>query len=107
MAQLLAYAVVHHDPPEVLAADDLDVLHRVLAVQLVARTPARDLGPGEAEMLRSALIDERWGDAVAHWIDITGVGVDVHSDLRAWTAAEPTAETAEFELQFTALFADE
>jgi hypothetical protein len=106
MAQLFAYAVVHHDPPEVLAAEDLDVLHRVLAIELVARTPAGDLAPGEAETLRAALIDERWGDAVVQWIDITGVAVDVYSDLRAWTAAELTAETAEFELQFTPLFAE-
>jgi hypothetical protein len=106
MAQLFAYAVVHHDPPEVLAAEDLDVLHRVLAIELVARTPARDLAPGQAETLRAALIEERWGDAVVQWIDITGVAVDVYSDLRAWTAAELTAETTEFELQFTPLFAD-
>lgn len=106
MAQLFAYAVVHHDPPEVLAAEDLDVLHRVLAIELVARTPARGLAPGEAETLRAALIEERWGDAVVQWIDITGVAVDVYSDLRAWTAAELTAETTEFELQFTPLFAE-
>lgn len=106
MAQLFAYAVVHHDPPDVLAAEDLDVLHRVLALQLVARTPASDLGPGQAETLRTALVEERWGDAVAQWIDITGVAVDVHSDLRAWTSAELTAETTEFELQFTPLFAE-
>ena len=106
MAQLLAYAVVHHEPPEVLAAEDLDVLHRVLAIQLVARTPGGDLAPGEAEMLRTALIEERWGDAVAQWIDITGVAVDVYSDLRAWTAAELAADTTEFELQFTPLFAE-
>ncbi len=106
MARLLAYAVVHHEPPEVLAAEDLDVLHRVLAIKLVAGTPARDLAAGEAEMLRAALIEERWGDAVVHWIDITGVAVDVYGDLRAWTAAELTAETTEFELQFTPLFAE-
>lgn len=106
MAQLVAYAVVRHDPPQVLAADDLDVLHRVLAIQLVARTPARDLAPGYAEMLRTALLEERWGDAVAYWIDITGVAVDVYGDLRVWTAAELTAETTEFELQFTPLFQD-
>ena len=106
MAQLLAYAVVHHDPPEVLAAEDLDVLHRVLAIELVARTPASDLAPSEAETLRAALIEERWGDAVVQWIDITGVAVDVYSDLRAWTADELTAETTEFELQFTPLFAE-
>jgi hypothetical protein len=106
MPQLLAYAVVHHDPPDVLAAEDLEVLHRVLAIELVARTPARDLAPSEAKKLRDALIGERWGDAVAQWIDITGVAVDVYSDLRAWTAAELTAETTEFELQFTPLFAE-
>ena len=106
MAQLVAYAVVHHDPPQVLAAEDLDVLHRVLAIELVARTSSRDLDPAQVELLRAALLEERWGDAVVQWIEITGVAVDVHSDLRAWTGAELTAETTEFELQFTPLFAE-
>jgi hypothetical protein len=106
MAQLFAYAVVRHDPPDVLAAEDLDVLHRVLAIQLVARTPARDLAPGQADVLRTALLEERWGDAVARWIEMTGIAVDVYSDLRAWTAAELAADTTEFELQFTPLFAE-
>ena len=106
MAELFAYAVVRDDPPRVLAAEDLDVLHWVLAIQLVARTPARSLPPGQAMTLREALVEERWGDAIAEWIDITGIAVDVYSDLRVWTAAELTAETAGLELQFTPLFAD-
>ena len=106
MADLLAYAVVRDNPPTVLAAEDLDVLHWVLAIQLVARTPARSLPPGHAMTLREALVEERWGDAVAEWINVTGIAVDVYSDLRVWTAAELTAETAALELQFTPLFAD-
>ena len=104
MPQLFAYAVVHQDPPEVLVADDLDVLHWRLAIEVVARTPARSLRGGAADTLREALLEERWADAVAEWIGITGVAVDVYTDLRVWTSAE--AERAPLELQFTPLFAD-
>jgi hypothetical protein len=104
MAQLFAYAVIHEDPPEVLAAEDLDVLHWRLAIDLVARTSARELQPEQVELLRAALVEERWADAVAEWIGITGVAVDVYTDLRVWSTAE--AETAPLELQFTPLFAD-
>ena len=101
---LLAYAVVREDPPRVFAADNLDVLHRVLALKVVARTRGSDFGPG-AEYVREALLDERWGDAVAAWISHTGVAVDVYDDLQLWTGemlGDPELGSAE--LQFTPLF---
>ena len=104
MAKLFAYAVVRDDPPQVLAAEDIDVLHWRLALDLVARTSARSLLPGQADRLRQALLEERWADAVFEWISITGVAVDVYTDLRVWSAAE--IETAPLELQFTPLFTD-
>ena len=104
MAQLFAYAVVHDDPPEVLAAEDLDVLHWRLAIELVARTSARELPSDRVKILRDALVEERWADAVLEWMSITGVVVDVYTDLRVWTIAE--VETAPLELQFTPLFTD-
>jgi hypothetical protein len=106
MAQLLAYAVIRHDPPGVFVAEDLDVLHWVLAIKLVAQTSAAEISPAQARSLRRALVEERWGDAVAEWIDITGVPVDVYDDLPLWTSLEVSADTAVPELQFTPLFAE-
>jgi hypothetical protein len=101
----LAYAVVHEDPPLVLAADDLDVLQRVIALRVVANTPGATFPFGAAERLREALLEERWGDAVAQWIGHTGVAVDVYDDLVVWTGSmigEP--ELGSVELQFAPLF---
>ena len=104
MPDLLAYAVVRDDPPMVYAAEDLDVLHWVLALELVAKTSATSLSDVQRDSLRQALLDERWGDAVGEWIDISGVAVDVYTDLVVWHASD--VETAALELQFTPLFAD-
>ena len=45
----VAYAVVRSEPPQVFLADDVDVLHRVLATELVARTPADVLSAADTE----------------------------------------------------------
>jgi hypothetical protein len=102
----LAYAIVRDDPPQVFVADDLDVLHWVLAIHLVAQTQPAGLDPGLVESLREALTEERWGDAVAEWIGITGTPVDVYTGLRVWTSAEITPDTVLHELEFTPLFRD-
>src|SRR5438067_12512331 len=103
MADLLAYAVVHDDPPTVFAAEDMDVLHWVLALELVAKTPAGELSDAQRQSVRQALLDERWGDAVGEWIDVTGVAGDVYTDRFLWNAAD--VETAVLGLQFTLVFA--
>lgn len=102
--RLVAYAVVREDPPRVFVADNLDVLHRVLALKVVARTRGSDFG-ASADYVREALLEERWGDAVVAWINHTGVAVDVYDGLEVWTAemlGDPELGSAE--LQFTPLF---
>ena len=106
MAQLLAYAVVRDDPPEVFVADDLDVLHWVLAVHLVAQTRPSVITEVQTLSLRASLTEERWGDAVAEWIDITGIPVDVYTGLPVWTSEAITPDTVLHELEFTPLFAE-
>ena len=69
----VAYAVVRSEPPQVFLATDVDVLHRVLASELVARTPSDVQTNSETEAIRRALLDERWGDAVLGWIDLMGI----------------------------------
>ena len=102
----LAYAVVRGDPPAVYAADDVDTLHHVLALKVVAATPGATIPPGQRERIREALIEERWGDAVVRWIEVTGIPVDVYaSGLEVWTAdrfSQP--DEAGLELRLRPLF---
>jgi hypothetical protein len=101
----LAYAVVHGTPPEVYAAEDVDVLQWVIAIEVVAQTPASILGPGTVEALREALLDERWGDAVELWMRASGTTIDVYPDgLKVWTAEGLQSDIANVRLQFTPLF---
>ncbi len=101
----VATAVVHTEPPLVYLADDLDTLHRVLALEVVARTEAEILN-GKAAEIREALLGERWGDAVVSWIRETGTGVDVYSNSSVYTDDDLPAELIGAQLQFAALFRD-
>jgi hypothetical protein len=103
----LAYAIVRRDPPDVFAAEDVDVLHRVIALHVVAQTPAAAVDDTARADLRAALLDERWGDAVTEWISLTGVPIDVYpSGLTVWTSAASDADIIGLELQFAPLFVD-
>ena len=104
MSALVACAVVRDDPPHVFVAEDLDTLNWVLACQLVATTPGRDLAAGEREALRQALREERWGDAVFAFIARTGTAVDVYESTELHGAAD--AAVGPLELQLTPLFTD-
>ncbi len=104
MGVVVACAVVRDDPPRVFVAEDMDTLHWVLACQLVATTPGRELPPGERESLRQALREQRWGDAVFAFIARTGTAVDVYESTELHAAAG--AAVGPLELQLTPLFAD-
>jgi hypothetical protein len=104
MGTVVACAVVRDDPPRVFVAEDLDTLNWVLANQLVAKTPGRDLPPGERAALRLALQEERWGDAVFAFIARTGIAVDVYESTEFHVA--PEAAIGPLELQLTPLFAE-
>jgi hypothetical protein len=103
----LAYAVVRDNPPDVHAAENLDVLHRVLALHVVAATPASSLPDGVPATIRAALLDERWADAVTEWMQYSKLAVDVYDDLRVWTDADVDRDLIGVELQFAPLFLDE
>jgi len=99
----VATAVVHTEPPLVYLADDLDTLHRVLALEVVARTDGTLLN-GHAAEIRNALLAERWGDAVVRWIRETGTGIDVYSNSSVYTDQDLPADLIGAQLQFAALF---
>ncbi len=104
MGAVVACAVVRDDPPRLFVAEDLDTLNWVLACQLVATTPGRELPRGERAALRQALREQRWGDAVFAFIARTGTAVDVYESTELHAAAD--AAVGPLELQLTPLFSD-
>lgn len=102
MTENVAYAVVHTEPPSIFLADDIEVLHRVLALEVVARTDPAVLGT--AAEIRTALLEERWGDAVVAWIRTIGTGIDVYDGKSVYTANDLPVDLIGAQLQFTRLF---
>jgi hypothetical protein len=104
MSTLVACAIVRDDPPRVFVAEDLDTLNWVLACRLVATTPGHDLPAGERDLLRAALSECRWGDAVFAYIARTGIAVDVYESTDLFVPAD--VEVGPMELQLTPLFTE-
>jgi len=102
-----AYAVVREEDPKVFLAENADVLARVLALQVVAQLPAATVrSPARLEEMRSALLDERWGDALMAWIEETDTPVDVYDEaLIVWTNDALDADQASMEIRMAPLFA--
>ena len=103
MSRLVACAVVRDDPPRVFVAEDLATLNWVLACHLVAKTPGKELPPGERGALRTALREERWADAVVAFINRTGIAVDIYESTDCFRPAD--VEAGPLELQLSPLFA--
>lgn len=102
----VAYAVVRSDPPDVYLADDVEVLAKVLALELVARTDARQIDSGKALSMREALLEERWADALVEWMSYTGNEVDVYTHLHIHTDTDIADDMLGARLQFSPLFRD-
>lgn len=100
----VAYAVVRDDPPSVYVADSIDVLQRLLALEVVARTPPSGIDTGARDKMRADLLDERWADAVVEWMSATGVAIDVYTHLQVYGEAELPPELIGAQLQFSPLF---
>jgi hypothetical protein len=103
----VAVAVVHGEPPTFFLAEDDDVLSRVLALELVAQTPASEIS-NEARLARiqDALLNERWADALGEWIDETGTVVDAYPDEAVWTEERVDTERASLEIRMAPMFRD-
>ena len=99
----VAVAVIRDNPPGVLVAEDFGVLHRALAVRLVARADRRIFSSELLERLQSALLEEKWSDAVALWIKHTGIPIDVYTE-DVLTAEDFPAALLSAQMQFSPLF---
>lgn len=101
----VAVAIVRGDPPVVFLAESDSVLGRMVALRIVARTAPEDLqSSGLLTEIRSALLEERWGDAVALWMQATGEIVDAYPDEEIWTDADLTDERAGMEIRVARVF---
>lgn len=100
----VAVAIVRSDPPQVFLASNEDVLSRLVALRVVARSNPRELSAEAVERIRKALLEERWGDAVVEWIAATGDAVDAYPDEGVWTESELDAETAALEIRLAQIF---
>lgn len=96
-------AVVHGEDPEVFLAEDIDVLHWVLALEWVARADPQTV-PGIRDSLRQALLEERWADAVVSYMEHLGTKVDVFTGEVVHDAQKVAMGAVE--LQFRPLFRD-
>jgi hypothetical protein len=101
----VAVAVIRDNPPGVLVAEDFAVLHRALAVRLVARADRRIFSPELLAQLQHALLEEKWSDAVAMWIKNTGIPIDVYTE-DVFTAEEFPPALLGVQMQFSPLFAE-
>ena len=103
----VAVAVVRSDPPQVLLAADEEVLSRLVALKVVARTPAAELDDHSLHRIRTALLEERWGDAVAAWIEATGEIVDGYPDEEVWSPERLDSDAASFEVRMAPIFEEQ
>jgi hypothetical protein len=103
----VAFAVVHHDPPEVFIAEDEHVLSRLIALRVVATNRPEALPSTAAvDELRGCLLEERWADAIFSWVEMSGVVIDAYPDEIVWTEEALDAERAALEVRMTPLFRD-
>jgi hypothetical protein len=107
-AQPGAYAIVRQQEPQVFLAEDATVLDRVLALHIVAQLSSSQVtSEARLQEMRTALLEERWADALAAWIEETGVPVDVYDERPAvWTGGQLDAQQASMEIRFAPLFAE-
>ncbi len=103
-----AFAIVRGEEPQVFLAENADVLARALALHLVAQLPAAAVtSEARLEEMRSALLEERWADALVVWIEETGVAVDVYDEApRSWRTDDIDLERALLEIRLAPVFSD-
>ena len=92
----------------IFLASDGKVISRVLALHLVAQTPADQVSSAaRLEEMRRALLEERWADALVVWMEETGTAVDVYEEApRVWNENDLDLEKATLEIRVAPLFAE-
>lgn len=97
-------AIVRSDPHQVLVATDTDVLTHLVALKVVATTDSRSLPGHLVDNIQTALLDERWGDAVTEWVRATGESLDAYPDEEVWSDESLENAMASFEVRMAPIF---
>jgi hypothetical protein len=100
----VAVGVRHGDTPEVFLAESDAVLGRLLAVRLVGPSRPEDFPPGVLEEIRSALLEQRWADAVTAWMLASGEVLDGYPDEEVVTEEMLDDERASMEIRLSPIF---
>jgi len=88
-------------------AEDEYVLGRAVALEIVADTSPDHFDSKSLERIRTALLEERWADAVGDWIEATGRAVDGYPDEPVWTESRLDEDTASMEIRMSRIFREE
>lgn len=99
--------MTREDPPRLIVATDDDVLSRAIATRVIAQEDPGTFKPSELAAIRSALLEQRWSDAVALWIDTTSASVDVYPDEEIISQEDLSEEAAAFSIRLSRLFNEE
>lgn len=102
----VAVAVTREDPPRLIIATNDEVLSRALVTQVIAQEDPKSFNPKELNAIRAALLEERWSDAVAIWIDTTSAGVDVYPDEEVLTDEDLSVDAAAFSMRLGRIFSN-
>lgn len=100
----VAVAVTREDPPRLIVATDDEVLSRAIATKVIAQEAPEAFKSSDLEAIRSALLEQRWSDAVALWIDATTASVDVYPDEEIVSQEDLSEEAAAFSIRLSRLF---
>ena len=98
--------MVYEDPAQVFVASDEYVLTRLLALKVVARTHPSSLGDADLAVIRQALLEQQWAEAVATWISATDTRIDAYPDEELWTAETVDEEFVPLEIRLSPVFED-
>lgn len=102
----VAVGVLHGDTPWVFLAESDTVLSRLLALKLVAPTHPGDLDPARLKVIRSALLEQRWADAVTEWMLAGGEVLDGYPDEQVVTEEMLDDDRASMEVRLSTIFQD-
>ena len=56
------------------------------------------------DAIRTALLEERWADAVVQWMEATGAVVDAYSAKDVWTEERLDEDRTSFETRMAPIF---
>lgn len=101
-----AYAIRRSDPEQPpLLADSQETLNKVIALRWIGDWVPAPEQAAAADVVRRALLDERWSDAVIAWMDATDEVLDIFPfTLEVHVAADYASAEFGPRVQTTPLF---